>query len=117
MLEAEDVVLEPGAATLVAVGEALVLEELIRGSGGLIVTLVRRPVVSEVEGWCVGLWSGFDVIEMARGLSAPFGLLLLLTFTAAALNAFSRAPSRYLRIASRKAVLCDESAHGYIGNI
>lgn len=65
------------------------------------VTLVRRNVVSEAEGWCVGLCGGFDVVEIARGLSAPFDLLL--TFEAgggAAFNAFSRAPSRYLRTAS-----------------
>ena len=100
-LEAEDVVLEPGVTPVVAVGEAFALEELIRGSGGLMVTLVRRTVVSEVEGWCVGLWSGFDVVEIVRGLSAPFDLLL--TFEAGGgvvFNAFSRAPSRYLRTAS-----------------
>lgn len=65
------------------------------------VTLVRRIVVSDIEGWCVGLWSGFDVVEIVRGLSVPFALLSILEGGGgAAFNAFSRAPSRYLRTAS-----------------
>ena len=118
MLEADDVVLEPDATALVAVGEALVLEELTRGIGGLTATLMRRAAVSDVEGWGVILWDDFDVVEVDLGLSAPIGLLL--TFGAgrgAAFNVFSRVPSRYLSVASRKAVLCDVSVHGCIGNI
>jgi hypothetical protein len=100
-LEAEDVVLEADATAFVAVGEGFALEKLVRGSGGLMVTLVRRAVVSEVEDWDTVLRSKFDVVEVVRGLPAPFDPVL--TFGVgreAAFKAFSRASSRYLRVAS-----------------
>jgi len=123
-LDAEDVVLEPDATTFVAVGEAFALEELIWGSGGLMVTLVRRAVVPEVEDWDTVLRSGLEVVEVVevveivRVLCAPLDAAS--TFGAGrrvAFKAVCRASSRYLRVASRKSALCDVLPHGYIGNI
>jgi hypothetical protein len=117
-LDAEDVVLEPDATTFAAAGGAFALEELIWGSDGLMVTLVCRAEVEEVEDWDTVLRSGFEVVEVVRTLCAPFDAVL--TFGACrwvAFKAACRVSSRYLRVASRKAVLCDVLAHGYIGNI
>ena len=94
------------------------MEELIRESDGLMVSLFRRPVVSEIEDWDNVLWSGFEVVEIVRVLCVPFDPVL--TFGVGrrvALKAVCRTSSRYVIVASRKAVLCDVLAHGYIGNI
>lgn len=82
------------------------------------VSLVRRPVVSEIEDWDNVLWSGFEVVEVVRVLCVPFDPVLAFgVCRGVAFKAVCRASSRYLIVASRKAVLCDVSEHGYIGNI
>ena len=78
--------------------------------------LMARPW-SEIEDWDNVLWSGFDVAEIVGALCVPFDPVL--TFEVGRRVAFKAVwtSSRYVIVTSRKAILCDMLAHGYIGHI